>query len=201
MRASGVSTGIFGKETNANDDTYISPGWDQFFVLGGVRRARARARDSHNAIGITACVLFCGRNCNTGRLVRGSGLRVCTCGRGSVQVVLKCHVGPARVKPRTIITITTLRATCWALASVRRTFYPSHSAPADFVPRQLACTGVCLTPSRPLDRRRAKATITLTGSTIRHASWSYFRIYDPKSEIYRTKFGSMLRSLTWFRHA
>lgn len=27
--------GIFGKELNVNDDTYISPGWDRFFVLGG----------------------------------------------------------------------------------------------------------------------------------------------------------------------
>jgi len=35
ISAAGVKTGIFGKETNANDATTISPGWDRFFVLGG----------------------------------------------------------------------------------------------------------------------------------------------------------------------
>lgn len=35
ISAAGVTTGIFGKETNANDETTISPGWDRFFVLGG----------------------------------------------------------------------------------------------------------------------------------------------------------------------
>ncbi len=35
IKAAGYRTGIFGKELNVNDDTYISPGWDRFFVLGG----------------------------------------------------------------------------------------------------------------------------------------------------------------------
>lgn len=35
LRAVGVRTGLFGKETNANTATYISPGWDRFFALGG----------------------------------------------------------------------------------------------------------------------------------------------------------------------
>eukprot|EP00038_Savillea_parva_P026063 m.51112 g.51112 ORF g.51112 m.51112 type:complete len:719 (+) comp7286_c0_seq1:47-2203(+) len=35
LKAAGVRTGIFGKETNANTADYISPGWDRFFVLGG----------------------------------------------------------------------------------------------------------------------------------------------------------------------
>ena len=35
IQAAGYTTGIFGKETNANDATTISPGWDRFFVLGG----------------------------------------------------------------------------------------------------------------------------------------------------------------------
>jgi N-acetylglucosamine-6-sulfatase len=35
VQAAGVATGIFGKETNVNDASWISPGWDRFFVLGG----------------------------------------------------------------------------------------------------------------------------------------------------------------------
>eukprot|EP01046_Picozoa_sp_COSAG06_P003748 COSAG06_NODE_149_length_22026_cov_33.454782_24_plen_146_part_00 len=35
IQKAGIATGIFGKETNVNDDSYISPGWDRFFVLGG----------------------------------------------------------------------------------------------------------------------------------------------------------------------
>jgi N-acetylglucosamine-6-sulfatase len=35
IRAAGLATGIFGKETNVNDDNFVSPGWDRFFVLGG----------------------------------------------------------------------------------------------------------------------------------------------------------------------
>lgn len=35
IQKAGIATGIFGKETNVNDDTYISPGWERFFVLGG----------------------------------------------------------------------------------------------------------------------------------------------------------------------
>jgi len=36
LQTAGVHTGIFGKETNANTDNQISPGWDRFFVLGGL---------------------------------------------------------------------------------------------------------------------------------------------------------------------
>ena len=32
VRRAGLTTGIFGKELNVNDDAYISPGWDRFFV-------------------------------------------------------------------------------------------------------------------------------------------------------------------------
>ena len=35
IRAAGLTTGLFGKELNVNDDTYVSPGWDRFFALGG----------------------------------------------------------------------------------------------------------------------------------------------------------------------
>ena len=35
IRAAGITTGLFGKELNVNDDTYVSPGWDTFFALGG----------------------------------------------------------------------------------------------------------------------------------------------------------------------
>lgn len=35
MQNQGYRTGLFGKELNVNDDTYISPGWDTFFALGG----------------------------------------------------------------------------------------------------------------------------------------------------------------------
>ena len=35
ISGAGISTGIFGKEVNVNDDSFISPGWDRFFVLGG----------------------------------------------------------------------------------------------------------------------------------------------------------------------
>ena len=35
MQAAGLATGLFGKELNVNDDTFISPGWDRFFALGG----------------------------------------------------------------------------------------------------------------------------------------------------------------------
>ena len=40
IQKAGVATGIFGKEVNVNDDTYISPGWDRFFVLGGTDPAQ-----------------------------------------------------------------------------------------------------------------------------------------------------------------
>ena len=40
VRRAGLATGIFGKELNVNDDTYISPGWDRFFVLGGTSEGR-----------------------------------------------------------------------------------------------------------------------------------------------------------------
>lgn len=44
ISAAGVKTGIFGKETNANDATTISPGWDRFFVLGGLDEGCASPR-------------------------------------------------------------------------------------------------------------------------------------------------------------
>lgn len=35
IRDAGYTTGIFGKELNANTETFVSPGWDRFFALGG----------------------------------------------------------------------------------------------------------------------------------------------------------------------
>lgn len=40
IKAAGLKTGLFGKETNANDDHTISPGWDRFFALGGASEGR-----------------------------------------------------------------------------------------------------------------------------------------------------------------
>eukprot|EP00730_Choanoeca_flexa_P002376 TRINITY_DN11027_c0_g1_i9.p1 TRINITY_DN11027_c0_g1~~TRINITY_DN11027_c0_g1_i9.p1 ORF type:complete len:267 (+),score=42.99 TRINITY_DN11027_c0_g1_i9:789-1589(+) len=35
IRDAGYMTGLFGKELNVNDDSFVSPGWDRFFALGG----------------------------------------------------------------------------------------------------------------------------------------------------------------------
>jgi hypothetical protein len=43
IRDAGYTTGIFGKELNANTETFVSPGWDRFFALGGNDEVRIAA--------------------------------------------------------------------------------------------------------------------------------------------------------------
>lgn len=46
IRDAGYTTGIFGKELNANTETFVSPGWDDFFALGGNDEVRSAYRAS-----------------------------------------------------------------------------------------------------------------------------------------------------------